>query len=240
VIRRALAALALLVPAVAQAGHCYDVKRVVGLERCREFGDWSGLSKLIGWELGGSVVSVPARSVDATVKPPPQVGTAPYSYVAALNDHRALTEAGGEFRQELVFARFYFVGQIDLGPIVSGPQLVGSTAARETVMPTNPDSGVLMEFTVGVGKSLIYSSRARFSIELAPGFRTASFAANERPGRGQPYQVWFMLEARSKLDIWLAPNWSIGVNAGTDLTLPGAYAAGISLGVHLFPYDLQL
>jgi hypothetical protein len=107
-------------------------------------------------------------------------------------------------------------------------------------MPTTTTSttgGIVMQDAVGLG---VRSSLGPATVagELAPGFRVAMWSAEQLPDQVRaPAQAWFVLRARAAASLWLTTNVTLGFVAETDTVRTGDYAVGVSLGIHMFPYD---
>ncbi len=239
--RRALVALVVLaLPAAARAGsHCHEVSPIVGYQQCGWFGSWS-FGAMAAWEVGVSALRFDADHVDATANAVGADGsTTTYHLTAAPGDDRAVTATGMRSRLSVGFGRtFYVASQLDLASITGGPHLVANVAERggTTIMPTAA-GGALVQGEMLFGAHRRYG-QLTIAAEAGPGVRFASYTPAALPGAKPPMQAWFVVDVHPKLDLWLAPNVSLGVVSGFDLVQHDGFSAALVLGLHVTPYDM--
>jgi hypothetical protein len=228
-----LVVVALVAPRLADAKGCHDVSRVVGYSRCSGFGWWS-LTSALSWELGVASLRFDPKPIDTSVT----TATGTYHLVAA--DDRPITAFGGRFRSLIGFPhQLYLVGQFDIAPMTSGPQLVVDYAARggPATSMLSTTGGFVSQDTVAFG---VRTALGPITVggELGPGMRIATWSARQLPDEVRaPAQLWLLLEARAKADVWLSPDFSLGFAASTDVLRTGDYAFAITLALHAVPYD---
>lgn len=236
--RSVVVAVVLALPHVARAGrHCHEVSRVLGHSRCSGFGGWSRGASL-EWDFGTTALRF-SPHLDATAVTKTGDAATTYHFVNVPGDDRPVTAVGGMFRQVAGFVHgWYIVQQLELASVTGGPQLVTEVSARGTTTTTaSASSGAMMQGTVGLGVRA-NPGFATIAGELAPGFRVGFFSTS-LPTIAPPAQFWFVVQARAKVDFWLAPNLTLGVLATSDVTRTRDFSAGISFGLHLMPYDGQ-
>ncbi len=204
--------VALAAPRRAEAKGCHEVSRVVGYSRCWRFGWWSSTSAM-SWDAGASWLRFDARPSDA---------------MAA--DDRPVTALGFRGRALIGFPhQLYVVAQADLAEMIGSPQLI---TARGGSMPS-PSGGSVGQETLALGWRTPLGPLT-VAGELAPGARLTKWTAGDIALSA----AWsFLLQARAKADVWLAPGWSLGVAAGSDVLHLGDYSVAITLGLHVVPYD---
>jgi len=135
---------------------------------------------------------------------------------------------GGRSRLSFGFGRtFYVASQLDFGAITREP------AANVTERATMPSAagGRIVQGEMLLGAHRRYG-QLTIAAEAGPGMRVASFA------RPTPMQAWFVLDVHPKLDLWLAPNISLGVIGGFDVVQHDGFSAALVLGFHVTPYDM--
>jgi hypothetical protein len=222
-----LVVFGLMAPAVAKAGHCYEVSTIVGYERCRRYGNW-GFGVRLSLEVGATALRVDGDAIDETTNS--KDGTR-YHFMAAPGDDRPLTAAGVRFRPSIGIGRtFYFTPQFDVASITGGPRLVSDVSAHgATTMMTASSAGILLQYAMLFGLHR-WVGPVSLALEVGPGIRVASFTPGD--------EAWFVLQAQPVVDVWLTPNVSLGVQAGTDLLDHSTVSAGLTLGLHATPYDM--
>ena len=74
--------------------------------------------------------------------------------------------------------------------------------------------------------------------EIGPGFRIAQYTTNAVPDTARPpAQGWLLLDGQVRVDAWLTPNVTLGVQAGTNLLRLDELEVAMTLGLHLLPFD---
>ena len=238
---RALAVLVLVaLPRLAAAGsRCPEVSSIVGHERCSRFGAWA-LGFMMDWELGATLLRYGSRDIAASQTVTDASGaTATYHYVAAPGDARAVIATGGRLRALAGIGRtFYFGSQVDVATITAGPRLVTDVSARgATPMVASTVGGLVFQsgLVAGVHRRL---GAVMLAAELDPAVRFAQYQVADLPARAMPpTDVSFALDVQPEVSYWLAPNWTVGVQAGIDLVHPDSVGLAVVLGGHLTPYD---
>ena len=222
-----LVALVALVPAVAEAGHCYEVSHVVGYERCSRFGGWSRSPSL--WIEGGVVaLHIDPGALDVIATAP----GGPVHLTTAPGDGRAIDATGGRFRDLIGFRGGYFGSETDLATFSDGPQLVVDASPRGGVTMTS-SSGTIFQAKVLLGYRQLFGP-VSLALEAAGGFRGVVFDAM---GAQAPFQMSGLLEAHAHADVWVSEHWTVGAQVGTDVVHMHDDSLALTLGVHLTPYD---
>lgn len=207
----------------ARASHCHEVSNVVGYEHCRRFAWWSH-SWPVMWDFGAVAMSY---------TPPDALAGAPATHVASGSAEAAPIEATGVRVRELWgFGRVFYAGsEIDLA-------WFGDAHLVSDGRPVTSGSIAQMTAVVGVHHGL---GPLLFGEELAPGAREVFGpppAMPQPPGkRAPPLDAAFVLDLHEKIDLWLTPFVSLGVEGGVDLVNPRDVHLGVALGLHLAPFD---
>ncbi|HUJ63833.1 MAG TPA: hypothetical protein VLX92_35275 [Kofleriaceae bacterium] len=238
--RLALAlALAAALPALAEAGSlCHDRSTVLGYRHCRRFGAWSH-PVAMWWDFGATVLHYDPQMIDATASAVHGGDVTQYRVIADPSDHRGVTALGARMASHLALPGgwLYIGAQMDLAPELAGPRLIADVTARGTSTTLDSaSSGYVMSNEMLVGARVAIGGVVA-STELAPGVRFAQYATSDLPDRvTAPVQTWFVLELHQKLELWLGPHTSVGVELGVDLLHTDAVEGGVTFGVHLEPF----
>jgi hypothetical protein len=227
-------ALGIFAPAVAEAGHhCAEVSPVVGLERCRRFGWWSHAGSM-SFEAGAVAMRFDTGPIDSD------------AYVRGTSQHydvigsgRRVSATGGRIRETLSLGRYFHLGgEADLAQMLDGPSLVlVDPTARDDAASTATGS----RGSIAVAKTLVgaHVAAGRFTLagELAPGIAITNYTLASLPDATGTAQLWLVLEAHARAELWLTPQLTIAGDAGLDLVHPDNVTFGVTVGIHLMPFD---
>jgi hypothetical protein len=237
--RALIVAVSVLVPAVAHArgSHCREVSPTVGHQRCTRFGAWSH-GAAMWWDFGVSALRFSPRPIDAFSSTLRDGSLATYHVTAAAGDERPVTASGFRLRQGIGGRTFYFASELDLAPITTGPALVADVATRgiSTTM-TSTTGGWVTQDKLGLGAHVSVGP-VLLATELMPGLRMASYTSQQLPDAVHAAtQAWFVLDLHQRADVWLTPNVSLGFEVAVDLAHHDDVGVGLTLGLHITPYD---
>jgi hypothetical protein len=234
-VKSAVVALALIIaPAVAEAGHhCAEVSPVVGLERCRRFGWWSHGGSM-SFEAGAIAMRFDTGPIDSEAYE--RGSSARYDVIGT---GRRVSAVGGRIRETISIGRYFHLGgEADLAQMLDGPSLVlvDPTARDDAASTATGSSG-----SIAVAKMVFgaHVAAGPFTIagELAPGIAITNYTLASLPDATGTAQLWLVLEAHARAELWLTPQVTIAGDAGFDLVHPDNVTFGVTVGLHILPFD---
>ncbi len=219
-----LAAVAM--PRIARAKGCHEVSDVVGLQHCSRFGMWSRDADVprlwidLGYfhERFQSEAFTPGAVARATAPQPGALGTG---------------VAGGSVRALVGIGRVVYTG---------GELLPGVVNDEPPVAGLQPTLGAMFGFHGVVGVH-VERYRVALSAELATGFRVMQlgycvpYTNCKSPDYWDDNQARLELQARARVDVYLAPYWSLGVGYGHSLVDRDDHLWMVSTAIHIRPMD---
>jgi hypothetical protein len=214
--RLALVVALVVAPQLAEAHRsCREESAIVGYELCSRFGSrWSGFAT-VWWEFGVAALRFDPKPLD---------------HATALDD-RPISAVGGRFRWLAGIGRTWFFGtELTVASVTGGPRLVANAVARDATTTMDTATAGLVaqpEFVVGAHRTY---GLVTLGTTVGVGGRVALLDPNLAP-------AWFVLDGHAKADVWISPNVTLGVDASIDVLRSGDYTVGLSLGLHLLPYD---
>lgn len=223
--------LALAMPRYAHAKGCREISDVVGIERCKRYGQWSRES------------SLPRLWVD-TAFLAQHIAVQPYSL--ATPPAAPLTLGGGVSPHEATANTYGYVQGVRyaFNPMLyTGLDFGWAWAVTPPVMPGPPTLHAMDFVTHVIAGAHVERFRVGLAGEVAVGPQIAAF--DDCPDRAcsvgkSVLQVTTDVEARVRLDFFLHPQFSLGVGYGQSLVTPDAHSLTIGLGIHVRALDGML
>jgi hypothetical protein len=216
-------ALVLAVQRYAHAKGCHEISDVVGIERCRRYGHWSRES---GWgrawvdlDFVGQHLAVPPYSLAGSPATPMTVGAVAQQRETTLNMY------GYAQSVRYAFSRLFYTG-FELG---------WGAASLLPVMPGAPTGATGDLFTHVIAGAHVERFRLGLAGELAVGPNLGD--CSDRGCGGRKVVVRTDAEARVRLDLFLHPQFSLGVGYGQSLVTPDAHSLIIGLALHFRALD---
>ena len=240
-------AVVLAVSSTASAGHshCSEVSEIVGRRQCSRFGDkWASTDKPALWLEAGFVVrNFNATPIDklSTVK----IGGATHEYrVVGDPSTRNTTALTLSLRGTDRLGFFYFGGELDIGGILAGSEARvvhdPDTTSKMATFERRSTEYFAARAVAGLRLDLW---RMSFATEIAPGVGGISYIGKAQVGEtskdANVVQWAALLEARSRIDVWVSPRLSLGIALGRSLRADDGYSVGIFVSGHQRPYDMR-
>ena len=240
-------AAVLAVSSTASAGHnhCSEVSEIVGRRQCSRFGDkWASTDAPALWLEAGFVV----RNFNATPideQSEVKVGGATHGYrIVGDPSTRNTTALALSLRATNRLGFLYFGGELDVGGILTGSEARvlhdPDTTSKMATFERISTEYFAVRAVVGVRLDLW---RMSFASEIAPGVQAISYIGKARVGDNSAdanvAQWAAVLEARSRIDVWVAPRLSFGIALGRSLRGDDGYSVGVFVSGHQRPYDLR-
>jgi hypothetical protein len=216
-VKAALLALGLALVAatgVAEAhSSCHEVSKVMGYSHCRRFAAWSTPFSVFT-EAGASVLHFDADGL-------------------AQQLHATV----GTWRSAVAIGWFYIGDELGFGAITSGPSGATPTITFASEQPPTSTGGIVIQDQLIVGARST-AGPLSFGAELGIGFRIAdvSSPALTGPSYDQP-DAAFLLTVRAKADLWANTWLTVGGLAAVSVLDRHDVMLGLTVGLHLVPYD---
>jgi hypothetical protein len=150
----------------------------------------------------------------------------------AITDHTTIDGQAVRFGFRVGWRYVHFGAEVDDSTLAGSTQVPDGAIARTMTVPAgSPLSGTMVAPKVVFG---VHTRARAFSVaaDLAGGVRDTgvdSDYGNDVGGR----KMEPLLEARSRVDFWMSPSWTIGAIASTDMLVRNDLAVGVMLATHM-------
>lgn len=209
--------------------HCRDRSTTLGRRVCRNFGDWSSITRLppVTPEL-----TVSLRSLGLPAGPAAPAAGARTTAPETTTPSQQYRAPGLGLRWSVGVRRGVYLGfGVEGGPVVErDPRPTGAATPVGFYAAGTLHAGVRQR----VGALLLSAElgSGAMIVPIAPSVPAVEGAAMEPIDLGGR----FVIEARARADIWLNPWFTAGAFAGADLQGRGA-VAGLQFAMHLRAFD---
>ena len=205
----------------AEAKGCHEVSDVVGYQKCSFFGTWSREAAVAPVWLELGFQSHHFRSAPFTLDPQPLLAR-------AAGTDLATTSAAPTMRM--------LVGTLLYGGFELGGGWLSHTPPASGIVPVA--SSTYLEGALIAGAHVAVW-RVAFGAELAAGGRVTQFSpcASNKCGQTPESQSRWQLEARARIDAFIAPRFSIGLSVGRSLIDANDTTYVVNLGAHIRAID---
>ena len=209
---------------VAAAGHsCHEISAVMGYSECRRFAAWSSPFGAFT-ELGGQYLRFDTDGIASAMR---AAGASPVPVHGLV----------GTWRSGVAISWFYIADEIAIGALGGGPTApTGPVMAFATPPPTDT-SGFVIQDAVVLGARAI-AGPVTLGGELGIGCRMSIYSSPVLAApRYDALDAAFLLQVRAKVDVWATTWLTVGALASVNAVDPRDVALGITLGLHVQPYD---
>jgi len=226
--------LGLVAHTAAAHASCHSRSHIVGHSRCHRFGaGWE--PPLVAWGFEG--VFLHFDPGPETFDPSDKAGNRYHFQTVGPTKTEAI---GGRYRYQLGWRGYYLADEFTFAGLVKAPGIVGGpvgTAGPQMTdaiqEPPPGSSGFLFGWDLAFGK-LVSRDDLFLSAEVAGGVRCVSYDSKYPI---MAASISGTIEPRVRVGYWIAPWLSIAGFAGANVLSTGDYELGLSLGVHVMPYD---